>query len=217
LNGLNPEVRISDICAVKKYKNLKQKVQMNSKSKVLALVIFLFSTAVFANTTPIKMLVVSDATRGVYKVVYRNAESGKVKVSIYTGSHELVFSETIANVESFVRPYNFSNLSQGAYTIVVEDKNGKTEEKVSYYFKKVQSIVEVTKIANEANKYLLSVENKDADLIDVKILDAESNILHQQSMTVNGKFSVIYNLTAIKGEITFEVIGSDGLIKTIKY
>jgi hypothetical protein len=36
-------------------------------------------------------------------------------------------------------------------------------------------------------------------------------------MTVNGKFSVIYNLTAIKGEITFEVIGSDGLIKTIKY
>jgi len=217
LNGLNPEVRISDICAVKKYKNLKQKVQMNSKSKVLALVIFLFSTAVFANTTPIKMLVVSDATRGVYKVVYRNAESGKVKVSIYTGSHELVFSETIANVESFVRPYNFSNLSQGAYTIVVEDKNGKTEEKVDYFFKKVESEVEVTKIANESNKYLLSVENRETDLIQVRIIDQNSNLLHEQSMTVNGKFSVIYNLNQVKGAVSFQVTGSNGNVKTIDF
>jgi hypothetical protein len=129
----------------------------------------------------------------------------------------MIFTETLTHVESFSRPYNFSNLGQGEYTIVIEDKAGRTEEKVSYFFRKVESTVAVTKIANEANKYLLSVENKNADLIDVKIVDAESNILHEQSMTVNGKFSVIYNLTTIQGEITFVVIGSDGLIKTIKY
>ncbi len=189
---------------------------MNSRTKFFALIIFMLG-AMVANAVPLKTTVIADATAGIYKLIYRTAEAGKVKVSIYNADGDLVFTETLAHVESFTRPYNFSNLSQGEYSIVVEDKNGKTEEKVSYYFKKVQSIVEVTKIANEANKYLLSVENKDADLIDVKILDAESNILHQQSMTVNGKFSVVYNLTAIKGEITFEVVGSDGLIKTIKY
>jgi hypothetical protein len=176
----------------------------------------MFAAMVVNAASPLKTFI-SEATTGVYKLVYKTTGAGKVKVSIYDENRDLIFTETLTNVESFIRPYNFSNLSQGDYTIVVEDKTGKTEEKVAYYFKKVESAVEVTKIANEANKYLLSVENKETDLIDVKILDAERNILHEESMTVNGKFSVIYNLTTIKGEITFEVIGSDGLIKTIKY
>ncbi|SRR5260221_3461073 len=189
---------------------------MNSRTKFFALIIFMFG-ALVSNAAPLKVAVVSDATAGIYKLIYKTSEAGKVKVSIYNVGRELIFTETLLNVESFIRPYNFSNLSQGEYTIVVEDKNGKTEEKVNYFFKKVTSTVEVSKIANEANKYLLSVENKETDLIDVKILDGADNILHQQSMTVNGKFSVIYNLTKVKGEVTFQVTGSNGQTKTIKY
>ena len=189
---------------------------MNSRTKFFALVIFMFG-AMIANASSLKMAVVSGATTGVYKLIYKGTEAGKVKVSIFNVNRDLIFTETLLNVESFIRPYNFSNLSQGEYTFVVEDKHGKTEEKVDFYFKKVQSTVEVSKIANELNKYLLSVENKEADLIDVKIIDSENNVLHQQAMTVNGKFSVIYNLSTVKGEITFEVTGSNGETKTIKY
>lgn len=189
---------------------------MKFTSKILAFVLFMFSAAAFANA-PVRMAVISDATRGVYKVVYKNAEAGKVKVSIFNSGRELVFTETLSNVDAFVRPYNFSNLSQGEYTIVIEDKNGKSEEKISYYFKKVESAVEVTKIANEANKYLLSIENKEADLIQVKILDAESNVLHEQTMNVHGKFSVIYNLNQVKGALSFQITGSNGKTTTIDY
>ena len=190
---------------------------MKSMSKVLALVLFMFATAVANANAPIKMTVISDATRGIYKVVYKTTEVGKVKVTIFAASHEMIFTETISNVESFVRPYNFNTLPQGEYTIVVEDKNGKTEEKVNHFFKKVESVVEVVKIANEANKYLLSVENKETDLIEVKIFDAASNLLHEQSMTVSGKFSVVYNLSKVKGDVTFEVTGSNGKTTTVKY
>ncbi len=163
------------------------------------------------------MTVVADATTGIYKVVYQSAEVGKVKISIFDETNGLVFTETLTNVESFARPYNLSNLTQGEYTIVVEDKNGRTEEKINYSFKKVESAVEVVKIANEANKYLLSIQNKETDLILVRIYDNESNLLHEQSMTVNGKFSVIYNLNKVKTAPTFVVTGSNGEPRTINY
>jgi flagellar hook assembly protein FlgD len=190
---------------------------MNTKTKMLTLVALMMSAVFSYAASPIKMSVVSDATTGIYKVVYRSAEAGKVKVSILDANKELVFTETLNNVESFSRPYNFSNLSQGEYTIVVEDKNGKTEEKVSYHFVKVQSTIEVAKIGNEQNKYLLSVENKATDLIHVRILDVTGNVLHEQSMTVNGKFSVVYNLNKVKTAPIFEVSGSDGAMKTVNF
>ncbi len=189
---------------------------MNSTIKFFALILFVAGTFA-AQAAPLKLAVISDATTGVYKLVYRAAEAGKVKVSILNSAQEIIFTETLSSVQSFVRPYNFSNLTQGEYTIVVEDKNGKTEEHVSYYFKKVESNVDVTKIANESRKYLLSVENKETDLIDVKIIDKSNNVLHQQSMTVTGKFSVIYNLTSVQGDVTFEVTGSNGAVKTFNY
>ena len=188
---------------------------MNLKTAFFTLMMFVSGVVAFG--APVKMTVVSDATRGIYKVVYKTSEMGKVKVSIFNDVRELVFVETITNVESFVRPYNFNSLPQGEYTIVVEDKNGRTEEKVNYFFKKVESKAEVTKIANEAGKYLVSIENKESDLIEVRIIDAENNVLHDQTMTVNGKFSVIYNLTKVKGEVSFEVIGSNGRIAAERY
>lgn len=190
---------------------------MNAKSRIFAMVVFLFIAVVANAASPVKMTVISDVTTGIFKVSYKSTEVGKVKVSIFNESQELVFTETLTNVESFVRPYNLSNLSQGEYTIVVEDKNGKNEQKVNYTFNKVESAVEVIKIANEANKYLLSVQNNESDLIQVRIYDNEHNLLHEQSMTVNGKFSVIYNLNKVKTAPTFVVTGSNGEPRTVNY
>jgi hypothetical protein len=190
---------------------------MNSVSKVIALVVCMFSATVFAHAgSPIKTAVIS-ATTGVYKVIYKSTETGNVKVSIFNASQVLVFTETLTNVSSFIRPYNFSDLSQGEYTIVVEDKNGKSEEKVSYHIVKVESTVAVAKIANQANKYILSVENTATDIVSVRIFDAAGTILHEQSMTVNGKFSVIYNLNQVKTAPIFEVTGTNGITKTIAF
>lgn len=190
---------------------------MNAKSKIFAIGLFMISAVLVHAASPVKMAILADATSGIYKVVYKAAEVGKVKISIFDEKHELIFTETLNNVESFVRPYNLSNLDQGQYTIVVEDKNGRTEEKVNYTFKKVESAVEITKIANELNKYLFTAQNTEADQIVVRIYDQESNLLHEQSMTVNGKVNVVFNLNEVKTTPTFVVTGSNGEMKTINY
>lgn len=189
---------------------------MNAKSGIIAAVVFMFF-AVLANGAPVKMSVSADVNSGIFKVTYKSNEAGKVKISIFGAAHELVFTETLARIESFVRPYNLSNLAQGEYTIVVEDRNGRSEEKIDYTFKKVSSAVEITKIANEADKYLLNIQNSERDLIQVRIYDNDGNLLHEQSMSVKGSFSVIYNLSKVKTNPVFEVTGSDGESKRINY
>src|SRR5260221_13122888 len=101
---------------------------MNSRTKFFALIIFMLG-AMVANAVPLKTTVIADATAGIYKLIYRTAEAGKVKVSIYNADGDLVFTETLAHVESFTHLYNFSNLSQGEYSTIVEDKKEKTNKK----------------------------------------------------------------------------------------
>ena len=68
----------------------------------------------------------------VFNIHYRTAEKGRVKISIIDCKNKTVFSEVLLNTSSFVRPFNFSQLHEGVYTIVLEDKNGKQSEKINY-------------------------------------------------------------------------------------
>ncbi|HTJ51217.1 MAG TPA: hypothetical protein VL443_17270, partial [Cyclobacteriaceae bacterium] len=77
--------------------------------------------------------------------------------------------------------------------------------------------IDVSKIANATNKYLLSIENKESDQIQVKIFDQAKNVIHEESITVNGKFAVVYNLNKLKSVPTFEVSGSSGVRKNFNF
>jgi hypothetical protein len=59
----------------------------------------------------------------------------------------------------FLRPYNFSGLSAGEYTIQIEDSNGKKTETVDYAAGKIEKLISIVKLAEEG-KYLLSVNSK---------------------------------------------------------
>ena len=182
---------------------------MNSKitSLVIACVI---SVTAFAKAPLLS--VAPSATASVYDVYYKGTEAGNVKVSIYNNSNELVFSETINGVTSFKRPYNFSNLAQGEYTIVLEDKNGKQVENVSYHMNTVNSFIHVSEVANTENKYMLNVTNDGTESIHVKIFSNENELLHEQQLKVTGTFGLIYNLSQVKSssEVTFEITTSNG-------
>ena len=163
-----------------------------------------------------KVTINSDLGSGTYMLIYKTTQSGNVKVSILNSKGETVFTESL-KTGSFKRPYNFSDLEPGEFKIVVEDKDGKTEKVVLYAINKVESIVDVVKIANAQNKYLLSIENKESDRIQVRIVDSEKNVLHEESYTVNGKFAVVFNLSKVKTSPTFEVAGSSGAWKTFTF
>jgi len=189
---------------------------MKSKITVLVLATF-FSFAAFANAPTSFKIVAADAS--IYNVHYKAAETGKVKISIYNNVKQLVFAEILSNVASFVRPYNFSNLSEGEYTIIVEDKNGKQAETVNYAMDKVTSMIKVSEVANATDKFLLNVTSTGSDLVTVRILDSTNNLIYTQQVEVTGSLGIVYNLSQVKlaDRVTFEVSTSNGNIETISF
>lgn len=192
------------------------------KSKISVFVFaFLMSAVVAFAGAPASTLAVSPvAAQGVYKVYYKSAETGRVRVSIYGRKNQLVFTEVINNVSAFVRPYNFSELEEGEYTIVIEDRNGEQVQKVNYAVSRVNSTIRVVEVPNEASKYCLNVVNDGAEDVSVKIYDA-NQLLHEEIVEVKGQFGVIYNLSKLRltpgTKLTFEVMTSGGTVKTVTF
>src|SRR4051812_44176159 len=79
------------------------------------------------------------------KLYYKSEKSGTVEVSILNQKNEIVFSERINEVDYFVRPYNFKELPEGEYTLIVKDESSKSIEKVSYRNEKVEKLIHVVK------------------------------------------------------------------------
>lgn len=148
----------------------------------------------------------------VVKLFYRSENSDKVKVSILDASANVVFSEEIKNKPNFVRPYNLEKLPYGEYTIVLEDKNGKSEEKVSYKKPKTETYATIIG-RKEKHKCLVTLFSKGETEVTYRVLDIHNNVLYSQSETINGQAAKSFNLNKTKGAVTVEVSDSNGLLK----
>lgn len=188
---------------------------MKSSFVALALVC-LMSVAALADSPASLSVTSTDAS--VYNVVYKTSEAGKVKVSIYTKRNQLVFSEVLNNVTSFKRPYNFSQLEEGEYTIVLEDKNGKQVETVNYTTSKIISVINVKKLADNDNKYVLNVITNKTQDVFIKIYDEKNTLIYVQTVEVSGYFGLIYDLSKVKSTdapLTIEVSTASGQVESV--
>jgi len=188
---------------------------MNSKSIILFICLSI-SLSSFAKT----ILSVTPATASVYNVNYKSMEAGRVKVSIYNSANTMVFSEVLNNVSSFNRPYNFSELAEGEYTIILESKNGKQLEKVNYIKNKATMLINMEEVANTENKYLLNLTSNEEGSVSVKIYTANNALLHEEQVSVNGRVGVIYNLKQVKSStdsVTFEISTSNGKVERVTF
>jgi hypothetical protein len=211
------------LCIIKnqtnKNKSFKNQFYMKSKLSILTLALVLSYAAKAA--APMFVSVKPTAKAEVFNIHYKSTEAGNVRVSILDKNNSEVFTETLFNVISFVRPYNFSELSVGEYTIVIADKNGKQAEKINYTLNHVESFISVSEVANKENKYLLNVTNNGTENIYVRILAKDGTSLHEQILEVTGKFSLIYDLNKVKPtttpSVTFEITSGNGKMETIKF
>jgi hypothetical protein len=187
--------------------------------KIIALSVgVLFCTLVFANGTDeptTSSVAVMDFRTNLFKVFYKSATYGNVKVSIFNENQTMVFSESVRKTHGFVRPYNFENLPEGQYTILVEDGTGKHSENIVWERKSLKK-VNIVKIPSTDSKYLLTGFSKNADNIRVSIYDNEGKIIFEEDRDVNGKFNQIYNLKNLKGSFSIEVSDAHGILKNFK-
>lgn len=151
------------------------------------------------------------------KLLYKAADQTDVKVLIVNDNNRIVFSEKIRNTSGFARPYNFSELPEGNYTIQLIDNTGRQIEHVNYKneVKNTPSkIMHVMRVSGTADKFVLSVPNKGVEEITITIYDQEG-VLYNGTESVSGDFAKIYNLIDRSGKITFQVTDSKGLTNSL--
>ena len=185
---------------------------MKTKSVLLAALLSA-SVLAFANEPgSSKVAVVNSKESAIFKVIYAGEAKGTVTLNILDNAGSVVYHEKIKNIENFARPLNFSGMTPGEYTIEIADNTGnKIQRKVSYATKASLNNVRITK-TGEAGKYLFSVANQGPEEVTVKIYNDASELVHDQTVTINGKYGVVYNLKEISGEPTFTVTDKTGTV-----
>jgi len=152
-----------------------------------------------------------------FKLFYKSEKQSNVKIWIRSAEGQVVFTESFRKTESFMRPYNFSNLPEGRYTIEVLDQDGKKVEEVLYQRGEIKKLATLIKLTEANSKYLLAVSNKGANELTVKIYDAKSNLVYEGNENINGDFAKVYNLEKVGESFTFEVSDKSGLSTTINF
>jgi hypothetical protein len=179
----------------------------------------MIATALFvagsALATPVTdMSVVNNGA--VFKLYYKGTQKN-VKVSIYDASGTLVFSESIRKVGNFVRPYNFSSLPEGEYTIEVSEGDVRQIEKITYKKGIAQRYVSVRAVKGADNRFILSIPNQGEEQFSIRILDNTNAVLHDQQYSAKGNFARIYKLDGVKGTVVIEVKDQKGNVTALMY
>ncbi len=96
--------------------------------KAFYLYILMFLSIAAFGTGKKNSCLITSSGNGTFTVHYQGDQTGKVLVAIYDNKKNLLFTEVILNVNMFSRPYNFTGLPSGEYSVIIEDTTGKQEE-----------------------------------------------------------------------------------------
>jgi hypothetical protein len=190
---------------------------MKMKSLFLAVLLVVSSVASFAGKDePRKtgLAVVRIKGSEVFKVIYKGEVAGKIKLNIYNGAGNIVYSETISGLDGFIYPVNFKGLSSGDYTIEIVDATGKKVEKISYQLAKKESNFHVSKLS-ESGKFLVSVGSKTDAKINIRIYDKNNNEIYSETKEISGDFAQVYKLDDSSAGYTFELSDAAGNSKRV--
>ena len=152
----------------------------------------------------------------VVKLFYKGAKYATVKVSILDEKGTLIFTETVKNTDGFIRPYNFSDLTYGEYTVEVDNGVSRNIEYVDYTSEGIVNSATMIKLKNE-NRYMLLVPNKASEKLNITVLDADGNEIHHSVRTLSGDFGTILNVEELDGPFKVRLKDSTGRIRTFEY
>lgn len=151
------------------------------------------------------------------KLFYKGAKDCNVKVTITNSENQVVFEELIRHVDGFMRPYNFSKLPEGDYTIKLVDHLGNKIEKISYRNGKIERLANLIRISGGEDRYLLTISNKGKDKFGVNIYDDKGDLLYTHSEEADGDFAKVYDLSKVSEKFSFVITDKSGSTKQIQY
>ncbi len=133
----------------------------------------------------------------IFRVTYRSSVECRVKVTITDAKGEVVFTEKVDSHGGITRPYNFSQLPKGDYSIQVEDLIGSYSEKLSYQDK--NWVTHVGKIKDEENKYIVAIPSQGKQEVTVYVYDQFQELVFTYYLFNEGDFAKVYHLKGLEG------------------
>lgn len=184
---------------------------MKKRTLILSLLLAVGAAAtVVANDGP-AMKVVSQKGSEIFKVIYKGADSGRVRLNIRDHQGKTIHTKHLGVRDGFILPVNFKGLQSGSYTIELVDNAGKYEQQISYLPSSSTKTIHVSKLANESSKYLVAVADGGNETIDINIYDQNNKLVHSESKRLSGDFAQVYTIqNSSRGRYTFEVADSAG-------
>ena len=118
---------------------------MNKPLSLLTILLISGITFAHAIDNPnTKMVVLKNGST--FRLLYKGAEQSDVKVLILNDENQIVFAEKIKNTDGFARPYNFSNLPEGHYSIQIKDNAGVRTETVNHHIIKAEKTMHLLRL-----------------------------------------------------------------------
>lgn len=189
---------------------------MKTKTLILAMVIMMSTVALSSGKDRPDITVVSVKGSEVFKVIYKGATSGKVKLSIFDREGKTVLSENIQGREGFICPLNFRGLPSGSYTIEIVDDQGSFQQNILYVPASDLKSIHATRI-DGGNRMLLAIANAQNEEIAIRIYDEEQRLIHAETKTLDGDFAQVYNVMADGQKFVFEVSDEAGNRKSFSF
>ena len=192
---------------------LTKKNKTMTKNFVMAIVLLGVATVASAKGTNESdfAVVKSQAKESVFKVMYQGDEKSTVKISIKNDQGELIFKELIKDTDGFTRPYNFSSLPQGNYSVTIDNGVSVRTEIISHEEVNSKKSVRISAVDTERNKVALTVYSLRKGEVIIKVLNEAKETVFEESQFVQGGFGRLYNLKDL-AHYTIEVHDASGLI-----
>lgn len=184
---------------------------MNKTFSFLAALLVITSTA-FATVPDEPASGISVLRKGeLIKLLYKGEKYSDVKVFILNQDNQVIFTEKIKGTSGFIRPYNFSNLPEGNYSIELVDNAGRRDiEHVNYRLEPKKRVMHVVRVGGTTDKFVLSVPNAGQSRLSISIYDDRGRVMHTENEQISGDFAKVYNIRDHSGKVTFEVVDSKG-------
>lgn len=185
------------------------------KIKLTTLAIVLGFLTVQANPNEETQKRVSVVAKGdnVYRLIYKGDSECNVRVAIYNSRHQLVYIERLRLDQGFIRPYNFTGLEYGQYTIEVKDALGTKVEQVNHQ-PTPKSLVNIIQL-KENRKYIFTAKAEAKEYITLNIYDGINRLVYNESQWIQGDYGKVFNLSKLGGDCTFEILHENGEIERI--
>jgi hypothetical protein len=187
---------------------------------IAALLIASVSVSAVAKEDPsnIAFAVVQVKGSDVFKVIYKNEGESRVKLYLYNGAGELIFSEKISE-NKFIRPLNLSGLNAGEYTVEVHQGSSKVSEKFSYKVPaaevsfSTEKVIHVSKVKGEDQRFVLTIANAKNENFVINIYGQNETLVFSQNAVVNGSTAKLFNVK--NGKVSkIEVVDAAGVTST---